>query len=109
VADVKDFAHWLLQGSPSIADGEIEAALASTERKDFRLAKPVPVAWVYLTGYATADGMVHFRSDVYGLDNPRSEALPEALDVPVTSSVKPRPAAPALVQPQPMPSSPTRL
>jgi murein L,D-transpeptidase YcbB/YkuD len=30
----------------------------------------VPVAWVYLTGFVTPDGTVHFREDVYGLDKP---------------------------------------
>jgi L,D-transpeptidase YcbB len=33
-----------------------------------RLAKPVNVAWVYMTGFVTKDGLVNFRDDVYGLD-----------------------------------------
>jgi murein L,D-transpeptidase YcbB/YkuD len=91
VADVKDLAQWLL--GPAGASVDIEAALATTERKDIRLERPVPVAWVYLTGYATADGVVHFRDDVYGLDVPRTEPGPEPLEVPATSSVK----APAIM------------
>jgi L,D-transpeptidase YcbB len=57
-----------------------------------RLAKPVPVAWVYLTGYATPDGTVHFRDDIYGLDalSPPAPQSPEPLDVPVTASITPR-------------------
>ena len=94
VADVKDLARWLLRGSASgaVPDEEIESVLAGTERKDIRLARPVPVAWVYLTGYATADGMVHFRNDVYGLDSAKQEPATEPVDVPATSSVKPKPA-----------------
>jgi murein L,D-transpeptidase YcbB/YkuD len=100
VADVKDFAQWLLSGSPTGPNGglDIEAALATTERKDLRLDKPVPVAWVYLTGYATPDGTVHFRDDVYGLDAGKGEPPPEPLDVPVTSSVKPKSAAAQPIQ-----------
>jgi murein L,D-transpeptidase YcbB/YkuD len=29
----------------------------------------VPVIWVYLTGWANNDGVVHFRDDVYGVDS----------------------------------------
>jgi len=52
----------------------------------------VPVAWVYLTGYATPDGTVHFRDDIYGLDAPAPPApqSPEPADVPMTASILPR-------------------
>jgi murein L,D-transpeptidase YcbB/YkuD len=96
VADVGDFAEWLLRGTngpsgPWTKSG-IDSAIVSTARQDIRLDKPVSVAWIYLTGYATADGTVHFRNDVYGLDMPRSEPVPEAVavDVPATSSIKPK-------------------
>lgn len=94
VADVSGFAEWLLRGTNGPAgawskDG-IDAVIASSNRHDIRLEKPVPVAWVYLTGYATADGAVHFRDDVYGLDSPKGDSLPgpEAMDVPATASVR---------------------
>jgi murein L,D-transpeptidase YcbB/YkuD len=96
VADVADFAEWLLrgtigQGGPWTREG-IDTAIASATRQDIRLDKPIPVAWVYLTGYATADGAVHFRDDVYGLDTPRSGPLsePQVVDVPATASFKPK-------------------
>ena len=59
--------------SPTIPAG---AAARSTpgspgERMDIRLAHKVPVAWVYLTGWATGDGLIHFRDDVL---RPRREA-----------------------------------
>ena len=37
-------------------------------REDVKLAKVVPVIWVYLTGWANGDGPVNFRDDVYGVD-----------------------------------------
>ena len=67
------------------------AATATGARQDIRLQKPVPVAWVYLTGYATADGVVHFRDDVYGLDSPKADPVSDPeLDVPATSSIGPK-------------------
>ena len=96
VADVGDFAEWLLRSANGSSaawtrDG-IDAAIASSARQDIRLEKPVPVAWVYLTGYATADGAVHFRDDVYGLDAPKSDVAPEpqVVDIPATASIKPK-------------------
>jgi peptidoglycan hydrolase-like protein with peptidoglycan-binding domain len=60
VADVEAFAAWLLEATPGPNGAwtpfEIAAGIASGERLDVKLAKPVPVAWVYLTGYATPDG-----------------------------------------------------
>jgi L,D-transpeptidase YcbB len=96
VADVADLAEWLLRGTNGQAGAwtreGIDTAIASATRQDIRLDKPVPVAWVYLTGYATADGAVHFRDDVYGLDTPRSDPLsePQVVDVPATASIKPK-------------------
>jgi len=94
VADVVGFAEWLLRdtggASGKWTKSSIDAAIASTERQDIRLGKPVPVAWVYLTGYATPDGMVHFRDDVYGLDEPKADPSLDlqAVDVPATASIK---------------------
>jgi murein L,D-transpeptidase YcbB/YkuD len=96
VADVASFAEWLLRGTSAPTGAwtrqDIEAAIATTTRQDIRLEKPVPVAWVYLTGYATEDGSAHFRKDVYGLDEPKSGPMPDAqvLDVPATSSISPK-------------------
>jgi murein L,D-transpeptidase YcbB/YkuD len=38
------------------------------ERKDARLTHPVPLYWVYVTGWATPDGIVQFRDDIYARD-----------------------------------------
>jgi L,D-transpeptidase YcbB len=72
VQGVYDLAEWLLQGTP---DGSVAwdkqalmARVKQGEREDVRLAKIVPVIWVYLTGWANGDGPVNFRDDVYGID-----------------------------------------
>ena len=91
VADVRDLVAWLLRGTPAPQGAwgrpEIDAAIATGARQDIRLVKPVPVAWVYLTGYAGADGSVHFRDDIYGLDAEPPAVLPSE---PATTSSLPR-------------------
>lgn len=75
VQDVRSLAAWLLEGTGGTWDKQsIDAAIAIGERKDVRLTRPVPVSWVYLTGYVTDDGKAHFRDDVYGLDTPQAMA-----------------------------------
>lgn len=73
VQGVYDLAEWLLQGTPGGLTGAWDKAalldkVKQGEREDIRLGKPVPVIWVYLTGWANSDGVVHFRDDVYGVD-----------------------------------------
>ena len=51
---------------------------ASTRR--CRLAKAVPVAWVYLTGWANGDGVANFRDDVYGIDTVGAAATEARVD-----------------------------
>lgn len=69
VEDPRMLAAWLLEDNPGWGRAQIDGAIAKGERMDVRLAHKVPVAWVYLTGWATRDGVVHFRDDVYGHDN----------------------------------------
>ncbi len=73
VEGVYDLAAWLLEGAPGSPTGRWDQAtitqkIADGERDDVRLAHAVPVIWVYLTGWASADGTVHFRNDIYGMD-----------------------------------------
>jgi murein L,D-transpeptidase YcbB/YkuD len=79
VSKVQDLAAWLLENNiasdPNIANQTgwtpemLSAAITRGMRMDVKLVKQVPVAWVYLTGYATPDHVVHFRNDVYNLDS----------------------------------------
>jgi peptidoglycan hydrolase-like protein with peptidoglycan-binding domain len=108
VGQVKELVGWLLQGTdgpngPGTSWGpiEIETGIADGERRDIKLVKPIPVTFVYLTGYATPDGKAHFRDDIYNLDAPAPEpvatgALPPAsVGTPAlaTKAVAPRPVA----------------
>ena len=96
VGDVKALVAWLLDGTPgpgapAWSPAEIDAAIASAKRQDVVLKKSVPVAWVYLTGFATPDEAVHFRDDVYGLDaDPRLAPAGLSIEDLITSSIGPR-------------------
>ena len=73
VQGVYDLATWLLEGSGGSPTGvwnreALLAKVAGAAREDVRLAKAVPVIWVYMTGWSSADGTVHFRDDVYQVD-----------------------------------------
>jgi L,D-transpeptidase YcbB len=69
VAEVRDLAVWLLRDNPGWGRAEIDAGIEKGQRLDIRLTHKVPVAWTYLTGWATRDGNIHFRDDIYGLDD----------------------------------------
>lgn len=90
VAGVKGLAAWLLEGTvgPNGAGSgwgqiEIETAVAAGQRVDVRVARPVPIAWVYLTGFAAPDGTVQFRDDIYGIDEPPPPPSPPAASAPL--------------------------
>ncbi|WP_019905780.1 L,D-transpeptidase family protein [Methylobacterium sp. 77] len=100
VAQVKELAGWLLDGTPGPNGAgstwgpiEIETSIATNERLDIKLPKQIPVTFVYLTGYATPDGRAHFRDDIYGIDSP---AVPMP-DVVTTGSIEPK--RPVLIAP----------
>jgi len=71
----RDLAVWLLQGQGDWTRARIDAAIATTQRQDIRLNRKVPIAWVYLTGWVTADNVVHFRDDIYNHDGAPARAL----------------------------------
>jgi murein L,D-transpeptidase YcbB/YkuD len=68
VQNVRELVYWLLADMPGWSRQDIDEVIASAERKDARLAKPVPLLWVYVTAWATPDGVVQFREDIYNRD-----------------------------------------
>ena len=68
VEGVRDFAAWILKDNEGWGRKEIDAEIATAKRTTVRLARGIPVAWIYLTGWASPDGTIHFRNDVYNLD-----------------------------------------
>ncbi len=80
VENVRELAAWLLKDT-QFDQSAIDMAISTDERLDIKLPKSVPVAWVYMTGWAASDGAVQFRDDIYKMDTP---------DGIVTSTIKVR-------------------
>jgi L,D-transpeptidase YcbB len=68
VQNVRELVNWILEETPGWSREEIEQVVKSGEQKSVRVAKPVPLHWVYVTAWATPDGVVQFRDDIYNRD-----------------------------------------
>jgi murein L,D-transpeptidase YcbB/YkuD len=72
VQNVRELVNWLLVETPGWSRQDIDQVIKSGERKDAKVHRPVPLYWVYVTAWATPDGVTQFRDDIYhrdGLDS----------------------------------------
>jgi murein L,D-transpeptidase YcbB/YkuD len=69
VQNVRELVNWLLVDTPGWSRQDIDQVIKLGERKDAKLARPVPLYWVYVTAWATPDGIVQFREDIYSRDS----------------------------------------
>jgi len=67
ISGIEELAAWLVKDQGWDAK-KVKAMKASGERLDVSLKKPVPLYFAYITAWATEDGVVQFRRDVYGKD-----------------------------------------
>ncbi len=93
VQGVYDLASWLLQGTGGATGGTwdkaaIESQIATGDHQEIKLSRPVSVTWVYLTGWANAEGAVQFRDDVYGIDTVGAGAQAQADPDPIATALK---------------------
>lgn len=68
VHNIAHLAQWLLVGNRGGTAENIAALKASGKRYDVRLKKPVQLHFSYITAWATEDGVVQFRRDLYQRD-----------------------------------------
>jgi murein L,D-transpeptidase YcbB/YkuD len=68
VQNVRELVTWVLAEQPEWPRARIDQAVRADERVDVRLRRPIPVYWVYMTAWATDDGLVQFREDIYKRD-----------------------------------------
>jgi L,D-transpeptidase YcbB len=68
VQNVRDYITWLLKDTPGWDRTRIDEALRSGQRIDAKITQPVLALWVYITAWATPDGIIQFRDDIYNKD-----------------------------------------
>jgi murein L,D-transpeptidase YcbB/YkuD len=68
VQNVRDYVQWLLKDTPGWSRPQIDEAIRSGQQVNVKLSDPVPVYWVYVTAWASPNGLVQFREDIYQRD-----------------------------------------
>ncbi len=75
VQNVRQVIAWLLQGNPDFPRSRIDEIFKTGEQVDVNLKPEVPVYLEYITAWATPDGVVYFRNDIYNRDGAGQVAL----------------------------------
>ncbi len=69
VQNVKELVTWLLQSTtPDWDRAKVDNVIRTGEREDVKLKSSIPLYLTYVTAWANADGVVHFRDDIYNRD-----------------------------------------
>ena len=79
VQNVREYIAWLLKETPGWDRRQIDEAIRSGNRTDAKLKEMVPVYWVYITAWATPEGVVQFREDIYSKDGMGPGAVIQAI------------------------------
>ena len=67
VANIEVLAAWLLKNQ-GWSEDNVHKMRETGERKDVSLKQSVPLNFVYITAWATPDGVIQFRRDLYQRD-----------------------------------------
>ncbi len=65
---VQELVNWILDGQDGFTSAKITGIAKSNERVDVRVANAPDLRIMYLTAWATEDGRIQFRPDIYDLD-----------------------------------------
>lgn len=68
VQNVRDYIQWLLKDTSGWDRTRIDQVFESGERVNAPIPGGIPVYWTYVTAWATAEGDIHFRDDIYQKD-----------------------------------------
>ncbi|MEC9367796.1 MAG: L,D-transpeptidase family protein [Pseudomonadota bacterium] len=74
VQNVHELVAWLLEDTQGWDVEAVRQIEQSGERKDVKLKRQTPVYFAYITAWATPDGVVNFRRDLYQRDGVGSAA-----------------------------------
>lgn len=65
---IETLVDWILQDTGGWNIPRMMAVKQSGEQIDVKLVKPIPVYFTYVSAWATPDGVVQFRPDIYNQD-----------------------------------------
>ena len=68
VDKVKQLITWIMNGQDGYDESNFDPIIASRETQQVRVSNSPDVRFMYLTAWATEDGRVNFRPDIYKLD-----------------------------------------
>jgi murein L,D-transpeptidase YcbB/YkuD len=68
IQNIQGLVTWLLRDTPGWTPEAVADALANGQRLDAKLKTQVPVYINYITAWATTEGAIHFRDDIYNKD-----------------------------------------
>ncbi len=74
VFNVRELVAWVLRDT-GYDRARVDETIRSGERLDQEVVNPPSIYTAYLTAWTTGDGVLHFRDDIYGLDNQGAVAL----------------------------------
>jgi murein L,D-transpeptidase YcbB/YkuD len=74
VENAFDLAAWILENE-GWSEEKLAADIESGKTVKIALADPVPIFLTYFTAWVDRNGLVQFRSDVYGKDRELSRTL----------------------------------
>ncbi len=67
---MRELVTWLLQSTtPDWNRAKVDQVIRVGEREDVKLKRKIPLYLTYVTAWANAEGVVHFREDIYNRDD----------------------------------------
>ncbi|KPL54945.1 amidase [Prosthecomicrobium hirschii] len=68
IQNVRELVAWILRDTPNWGPQQIDDAIRTGQRIDAKVKGAVQVYTNYVTAWATREGVVHFRDDIYARD-----------------------------------------
>jgi murein L,D-transpeptidase YcbB/YkuD len=73
VSEIDKLAAWIV-ADQGWKPEQVRHMKEARERYDLKLTQPIPLYFAYITAWATRDGAVHFRRDIYNKDGVGKQA-----------------------------------
>jgi len=68
IQGIEKLVTWMLRDNKGWSQSQVLAMKKNGKTKNVSLRRQVPLHFIYVTAWATPDGLVNFRRDIYGYD-----------------------------------------